>query len=125
MWTKIGKTLFWTKHGRNTNFIIKRTIYLTESQQKKTVGKVLFPTKNSQKKTIFLLNVLLERAMNARLPLLITTRDEFEVSKIIEEYSIFVDAFLDRNGHLRTSNGQIIDSDYQLLKGNQIHKRLN
>ena len=63
--------------------------------------------------------------MNARLPLLITTRDEFEVSKIIEEYSIFVDAFLDRNGHLRTSNGQIIDSDYQLLKGNQIHKRLN
>ena len=67
------------------------------------------------------LNVLLGRAMNARLPLLITKRDEFEVSKIIEEYSIFVDAFLDQNGHLRTSKGQIIDSEYHSLKGNQIH----
>ena len=61
--------------------------------------------------------------MNARLPILLTKRDEFEVSKIIEEYSIFVDAFLDRNGHLRTSKGQIIDREYQLSKGNQIHKR--
>ena len=53
--------------------------------------------------------------MDARLPLLITKRDEFEVSKIIEEYSVFVDAFF-RNGHIRTSKGEIIDSQYQFLK---------
>ena len=52
--------------------------------------------------------------MDARLPLLITKRDEFEVSKIIEEYSVFVDAFF-RNGHIRTSKGEIIDSEYQFL----------
>ena len=53
--------------------------------------------------------------MDARLPLLLSNRDEFEVSKIIEEYSIFVDEFFDRNGHLRTSKGQIIDSESQIL----------
>ena len=60
--------------------------------------------------------------MNARLPLLLTKRDEFEVSKIIKEYSIFVDAVFDRNGHIRTSKDQIIYGQYQLLKVHHIHE---
>ena len=87
----VGKILFWTKIGRNSNFIIKREIfYSTESPLKRTAEKYFFRPKTRLKNHMFVFNfnVLLGRAMNAGLPLFLTKRDEFEVSRII--YNLYI-----------------------------------